>query len=28
MLRQLEATLKFIQHPGLDPDFLKQLFPE
>ncbi len=25
---QLEATLKFIQHPGLDPDFLKQLFPE
>ncbi len=25
---QLEATLKFLQHPGLDPDFLKQLFPE
>jgi uncharacterized Ntn-hydrolase superfamily protein len=25
---QLEATLKFIQHPGLDPEFLKQLFPE
>ncbi len=25
---QLEATLKFIQHPGLDSDFLKQLFPE
>jgi uncharacterized Ntn-hydrolase superfamily protein len=25
---QLDATLKFIQHPGLDPEFLKQLFPE
>lgn len=25
---QLEATLKFLQLPGLDPDFLKQLFPE
>jgi uncharacterized Ntn-hydrolase superfamily protein len=25
---QLEGTLKFMQHPGLDPDFMKQLFPE
>ncbi len=25
---QLDATLKFIQHPGLDPEFLKQVFPE
>jgi uncharacterized Ntn-hydrolase superfamily protein len=25
---QLEATLKFIQHPGLDPEFMKQLFPK
>ncbi len=25
---QLDATMKFFQHPGLDPDFLKQLFPE
>jgi uncharacterized Ntn-hydrolase superfamily protein len=25
---QLEATLKFLQLPALDPDFLKQLFPE
>jgi uncharacterized Ntn-hydrolase superfamily protein len=25
---QLEATLKFLQLPALDPDFVKQLFPE
>jgi uncharacterized Ntn-hydrolase superfamily protein len=25
---QLEATIKFLQLPGLDPEFLKQLFPE
>ena len=25
---QLDATLNFIQHPGLDPEFLKQVFPE
>jgi uncharacterized Ntn-hydrolase superfamily protein len=25
---QLDATLKFIQHPGLDPEFLKKVFPE
>jgi uncharacterized Ntn-hydrolase superfamily protein len=24
----LDATIQFTQHPGLDPDFLKQLFPE
>ncbi|MGH9332733.1 MAG: tetratricopeptide repeat protein, partial [Vicinamibacteria bacterium] len=25
---QLEGTLKFMNHPGLDPEFLKGLFPE